>query len=59
MVNSCIVHTKAFDYVVRENLWYKLIKMGIREKILNIIRSMYFSVKSRVKYCNNWKRVLL
>lgn len=44
--------TKAFDYVVRENLWYKLIKMGIRGKILNIIRSMYFSVKSRVKYCN-------
>ena len=44
--------TKAFDYVVRENLWYKLIKMGIRGKILNIIMSMYFSVKSRVKYCN-------
>ena len=44
--------TKAFDYVVRENLWYKLIKMGIRGKILNIIMSMYFSVKSRVKDCN-------
>ena len=26
--------------------------MGIRGKILNIIMSMYFSVKSRVKYCN-------
>ena len=44
--------TKAFDYVVRENLWCKLIKLGLRGKILNIIKSMYRSVKSRVKYCN-------
>ena len=43
---------KAFDYVVRENVWYKLIKIGIRGKILNIIKSMYSCVKSRVKYCN-------
>ena len=45
--------TKAFDYIVRENLWYKLIKYGLRGKILDIIKSMYTSVKSRVKYCNN------
>ena len=44
--------TKAFDYVVRENLWYKLIKIGIWGKILNIIKSMFSCVKSRVKYCN-------
>ena len=44
--------TKAFDYVVRENLWYKMIKYGIRGKVLNIIKSMYSSVKSRVKYNN-------
>ena len=44
--------TKAFDYVVRENLWYKLIKFGLRGKVLNIIKSMYLSVKSRVKHCN-------
>ncbi|MCG8033307.1 MAG: reverse transcriptase family protein, partial [Candidatus Thiodiazotropha taylori] len=44
--------TKAFDYVVRENLWYKMIKLGIRGKILNIIQSMYATVKSRVKYGN-------
>ena len=42
----------AFDYVVRDNLWFKLIKFGIRGKILNIIKSMYSGVKSRVKYCN-------
>ena len=43
--------TKAFDYVVRDNLWYKMIKLGIRGKILNIIKSMYSAVK-RVKYDN-------
>ena len=44
--------TKAFDYIVRENLWYKLIKLGIREKILTIMKSIYSNVKSRVKFCN-------
>ena len=44
--------TKAFDYVVRDNLWYKLITLGIRGKILNIIKSIYANVKSRVKFCN-------
>ena len=44
--------SKAFDYVVRENLWYKLIQLGLRGNILNIIQSMYHSVKSRVKYMN-------
>ena len=44
--------TKAFDYVVRDNLWFKLIKLGLRGNILNIIKSMYESVKSRVKFCN-------
>ena len=44
--------TKAFDYEVRNNLWYKMIKLGIRGKILNIIKSMYSVVKSRVKYDN-------
>lgn len=44
--------TKAFDYIVRENLWYKLIKLGLRGNILNIVKSMYSAIKSRVKYNN-------
>ena len=44
--------TEAFDYIVSDNLWYKLIKVGLRGKILNIFKSMYTSVKSRIKYCN-------
>ena len=49
---ALIDFTKPFDYVVRDNLWYKMIKLGIRGKILNIIKSMYSVVKSRVKYDN-------
>ena len=45
--------SKAFDYVVRENLWLKLIKIGIRGPILNIIKSIYNNIKSRVKYMNS------
>ena len=44
--------TKAFDYVVRDNLRYKLVKLGLRGKILNILKSTYSSVKSRVKFDN-------
>ena len=45
--------TKAFDSVVREVIWYKLIKIGVRGKILNIIMSMYKHVKSKVKINNS------
>lgn len=45
--------TKAFDYVVRDNLWYKLIQLGLRGKIFNFVKSVYESVKSRVTYNND------
>ena len=45
--------SKADDIVVRDNLWYKLIHIGIRGEMLNIIRSMYSCTKSFVKACNN------
>ena len=51
--------TKAFDYVVKDNLWYKLVKLGLRGKILNILKSMYSSVKSRVKFDNKLRRRIL
>ncbi len=37
--------SKAFDYIVRENMWYKLIQLGIRGKIFNVIKSMYEKYK--------------
>lgn len=44
--------TKAFDYVVRDILWYKLLKIGVRGKMLDVIKSIYSSVKSRIKHNN-------
>jgi hypothetical protein len=39
---------KAFDYIVHDNLWFKLINVGIEGKMLRIITSMYRHVKSKV-----------
>jgi len=44
--------SKAFDYVERNSLWSKLIKLGIRGKMMTILKSMYSSVKSRVRFNN-------
>ena len=50
---SCFVHSlilkKAFDFVNRDIIWYKLKKLGVRGIMLNVIRSMYERAKSRVK----------
>ena len=49
---SFIDFSKAFDYVVRDILWFKLIQYGVRGKILDIIVSMYRDIKSKVKLNN-------
>ena len=41
---SFVDFSKAFDYVVRQNLWQKLIRLGIRGKILTIIKNMYVPI---------------
>ena len=43
----------SFDFVIRDVLWFKLVESWIRGKILNVIQSMYKSIKSRVKLNNN------
>ena len=48
---------KAYDYVIRDNLWFKLIKYGIRGNIFNVIKSMYNNVKSWVTYKNNLSEI--
>ena len=30
-------YSKAFDFAVRENLWYKLLKLGVWGEMFNII----------------------
>ena len=50
---SFVNFRKAFDFVVWDVLWFKLIESGIRGTILNVIQSMYESIKSRFKFNNN------
>ena len=45
---------KAFDFVNRDIIWYKLIKLGVRGKMLNIIRSMYNSVKLELMFMKHY-----
>ena len=40
---------KAFDYIDRNFSWHKLIGLGIRGRIFDVIQSMYSVVKSRVQ----------
>ncbi len=50
-VYVCFVDfTKAFDYINRYALYYKLIKRGIRGKLLYRVCSMYKKAKCRVKW---------
>ena len=41
----CFVDEKAFDTVQRDCLWYKLISVGIKGKILNAVQSLYTNVQ--------------
>ena len=41
---------KAFDYLNRDCIWFKLLDYGLRGNILNVIRIMYCEVKTRVRY---------
>ena len=43
---------KAFDYIVHDILWFKLVKIGVRGKMSNVIKSIYSKLKSRVKFDN-------
>ena len=51
---SFVDMSKAFDYINRDILWYKLKKLGLRGKLLNVIKIMHETVKSKVKYQNQF-----
>ena len=42
--------TKAFDYIARTALYYKLLNRGIDGNLLNVIRSMFSKAECRVKW---------
>ena len=43
---------KTFDYIVHDILRFKLVEMGVHGKMLNVIKSIYSNLKSRVKFDN-------
>ena len=45
---------KAFDSVYRNGLWFKLYYIGLKGKILRVIRNMYSAVKLRIRSCNDF-----
>ena len=45
-----IDYKKAFDSISHCNLWTKLLNLGIRGNLFNVIHSIYQNVKSCVKY---------
>ena len=48
---TCFVDfTKAFDYIDRAALYYKLLNRGIDGNLLNIIKSMFSKAECRVKW---------
>ena len=48
---TCFVDfTKAFDYIDRTALYYKLLKRGIDGNLINIIKSMFSKAECRVKW---------
>ena len=48
---TCFVDfTKAFDYIDRTALYYKLLNRGIDCNLLNVIRSMFSKAECRVKW---------
>ena len=49
---SFIDFSKAVDYVVKDILWHKLLNIGARVKMFDIIVSIYHNIRSRVKYNN-------
>ena len=41
---------KAFDYLNRDCIWFKLLDYGLRGNILKVSPSMYCEAKTRVRY---------
>ena len=40
---------KAFDFVNRDNLIYSLVKSGMNDRVLKLIREVYSAVKATVQ----------
>lgn len=56
MINTVLERSCMSEWLIleSENLWYTLIKLGIRGKYISLIKRMYSSLKSRVKHFNQF-----
>ena len=53
-LHCCFIdYKKAFDSIIRSNLWIKIKHYGIHGKLLSIIQSMYSDIKTCVKSSGN------
>ena len=52
LIAAFVDFEKAFDYIVHDILRFKLVEIGVRGKMLNIIKSIYSNLKPRVKFDN-------
>lgn len=46
-------YEKAFDTVIHDALWVKLVESGVSSKMINMIKSIYRSVKACIKDASN------
>ena len=53
LYSAFIDYSKAFDLINRSTLWIKLLGIGVKGKIINVIYNLYDSAKSCVRKCNN------
>lgn len=50
---TCFIDlSKAFDTVWREGLYYKLLKLGVSSKFVNVLKSLYSNINSKIKVKN-------
>ena len=58
LYTSFVDFTKAFDYIDRTALYYKLLNRGIDGNLLNIIKSMFSKAEWRVKWDSRISNIL-
>ena len=48
-----IDYSNAFDTMEHKALWLNIYKLGLNSKLVNVVKSMYGQIKSRVQYQGN------
>ena len=46
---TCVDFSRAFDSIPHTHLWYRLVENGIHGKLLHVLQSIYYQLKSCIK----------